>query len=48
DWQPRHRGKENLCFGDGHVERLKAAQYNGVEPGRAATPVNWPNWGIEN
>ena len=44
DWNPRHRGKNNFCFYDGHVELLPYATYSGQEPG--GTNVNWPNWGL--
>jgi prepilin-type processing-associated H-X9-DG protein/prepilin-type N-terminal cleavage/methylation domain-containing protein len=50
DWNPRHQGRNNLCFFDGHVEIMTWAQYDGVEPGRESigTPVNWFNWGIND
>lgn len=45
--QPRHRGKNNLCFFDGHVEMMTRAQYEGPEPGYDGPfpPVWWHNWG---
>lgn len=49
DWQPRHRGKENLCFYDGHVELMSQAQYTGLEPGSSSsTSPGWWNWGIRD
>lgn len=49
DWQPRHRGKNNLCFFDGHAELMSFDQYNGVEPGSVTgAPVAWFNWGINS
>jgi prepilin-type processing-associated H-X9-DG protein len=47
DWNPRHRGKNNLCFFDGHVEAMTWGEYNGPEPGRSS-PALWFRWGIEN
>ena len=47
DWNPRHRGKNNLCFFDGHVELMSFSTYSGPEPGSTTgQPLNWPNWGI--
>jgi len=49
DWMPRHRGKENLCFFDGHVELMTPSQYGGKEPGNASsTSDGWWNWGIRD
>lgn len=49
DWNPRHRGKNNLCFFDGHVELMSYDKYSGPEPGSSTgSPVNWPNWGIQS
>jgi prepilin-type N-terminal cleavage/methylation domain-containing protein/prepilin-type processing-associated H-X9-DG protein len=49
DWAPRHRGKENLCFFDGHVEMMTPSQYNGLEPGNpSSVSPGWWNWGIRD
>jgi prepilin-type processing-associated H-X9-DG protein len=48
DWNPRHQGKNNICFFDGHVELMTYDEYNGPEPGSAGSPVAWFNWGISN
>lgn len=50
DWKPRHRGRSNLCFFDGHIEKLAFEQYNipGPEPGSATgLPQGWWRWGLE-
>jgi prepilin-type processing-associated H-X9-DG protein/prepilin-type N-terminal cleavage/methylation domain-containing protein len=49
DWLPRHRGKSNFCFFDGHVELLTMEAYNDFEfdaPPSYPAP-GWPNWGME-
>jgi prepilin-type processing-associated H-X9-DG protein/prepilin-type N-terminal cleavage/methylation domain-containing protein len=51
DWAPRHRGKANLCFGDGHVEAMTYLQYNDAgnapEPGSpTGNPKPWYAWGL--
>jgi prepilin-type processing-associated H-X9-DG protein len=49
DGSPRHRGKSNLCFADGHVELLSQSIYSGKEPGMPATaPDGWWNWGLRD
>lgn len=49
DWKPRHRGKSNFCFFDGHVELLTMEVYNGLEPDAPPSypAAGWPNWGME-
>jgi len=49
DWAPRHRGKSNFCFFDGHVELLTLETYNGFEPDAPPSypAAGWPNWGME-
>ncbi|MBV9463152.1 MAG: prepilin-type N-terminal cleavage/methylation domain-containing protein [Verrucomicrobiae bacterium] len=49
DGAPRHRGRSNVCFQDGHVQVMKMAQYDGnaAEPGSTTTwPRGWWAWGI--
>lgn len=49
DGAPRHRGKSNLCFFDGHVQMLPQTVYSGKEPGMPATvPDGWWNWGLRD
>ncbi len=49
DGSPRHRGKSNLCFFDGHVELLPISVYTGKEPGGSPTgPDGWWQWGLRD
>ena len=49
DGSPRHRGKSNVCFYDGHVQLLPLSVTSGKEPGMPPTaPDGWWNWGLRD